>query len=69
MTRQKKELKKRIEELDEIIYVEENCFGYFVSADDLRDERNELLQQLVELMHYDNIEDYLFDNRYPLVQY
>ena len=66
MTRQKKELNKKIDELNNIIAAEEEmgcgCVpsGFF---DPLYDEMHKLEEQLAKLSHYNSVQDMYMDSR------
>lgn len=66
MTRQKKEISKKIDELNNIIAVEEEmgcgCVpsGFF---DSLYDEMHKLEEQLAKLSHYNSVQDMYMDVR------
>ena len=71
MTRQKKELFKKLEEIDFTIQMNE-CFGCSPSErfyDEMEDRRREIYQKLAELTGFDSVEAYLHRYDYPLFQY
>lgn len=67
MTRQKKEILKKIWEIEEFIATDEEM-GYGFAPVDAYDSEYEkiyeLQEQLAELQHYDSAEDMLNDTRY-----
>lgn len=67
MTRQKKEILKKIWEIEEFIATDEELGCGFAPAgfyDDLYMEISVLEEQLAELQHYDSAEDMLNDTKY-----
>ncbi len=71
MTRQKKELFKKLEEIDFTIRMNE-CFGCSPSErfyDEMEERRREIYQKLAKLTGFDNVEDYLYGSKSPLFQY
>ena len=66
MTRQKKELLKRIDEIQEFIAVDEQLGCGFAPADfynDLYEEIYELQTKLARLSHYSSVEEMMNDTR------
>lgn len=66
MTRQKKELVKKIEEINGIIAAEEEMGCGFTPADwfkPLEEQIYKLQEQLAKLSHYNSVEEMLFDCR------
>ncbi len=66
MTRQKKELIKKIDEIERFIAVDTELGCGFAPAgayDALYEQIYELNRQLAELSHYNSVEEMLFDDR------
>lgn len=72
MTRQKKEIIKKIMEIDEFIEVdmELGCgFSHEGAYSELEQMTYELQKQLAELSHYDNVEDMMYETKNPHSKY
>ena len=68
MTRQKKEIMKKIMEIDKFIEVdmELGCGFYPEGAYSKMEQMSyELLEQLAKLSHYDNVEDMMYETKNP----
>lgn len=68
MTRQKKEIIKKIMEIDKFIEVdtELGCGFYPEGAYSKMEQMSyELLEQLAKLSHYDNVEDMMYETKNP----
>lgn len=66
MTRQKKEVVRKIREIEEFIEVDSELGCGFAPAgayDNMYDEIYRLQEQLAELSHYGSVEEILYDNR------
>lgn len=66
MTRQKKELVKKIEEIEMFMRAEEEMGCGFTPVDwfkPLEEQIYKLQEQLAKLSHYNSVEDMLYDNR------
>lgn len=69
MTRQKKEIIRKIEELNTAILVDEqlSCGCHPAGVyDDMYEQIYELEEQLARLSHYDSREEMLYDDRYVM---
>lgn len=66
MTRQKKELEKKIEQIERYMAAEEEMGAGFTPADwfrPLEEKIWKLQEQLAELRHYSSVNEMLWDNR------
>ena len=66
MTRQKKEVIRKIREIDKFIMVDSQLSCGFAPAgayDSMYEEIYRLQEQLAELSHYGSVEEMLYDNR------
>ena len=72
MTRQKKEIIKKIMEIDEFIEVDTELGCGFSPAgaySELEQMTYELQKQLAKLSHYDNVEDMMYETKNPHSKY
>lgn len=63
MTRQKKELWKKISQMEQFIEAESRLGCGFGTNNDLHDEIYRMEAELANLSHYNSIEEMYFDNR------
>ena len=72
MTRQKKEIIKKIDEMERFIQadMELGCgFAPIGAYDSMYEEIHKLQEQLAELSHYNSVEEMLYDTRYQDAAY